>query len=162
MKLGILSDTHNQLARCQQAVALLRAAGAEALVHCGDFTEPDILATCAVLPCYFVLGNNDALCVPELQEVAQRTGAHSLKYGDVIALDAKTVAVTHGHLGTEVRRLQALQPDYLLSGHTHSPDDCFSDGIRYINPGALHRARNFTVAVLNLKSDELTFLTVPR
>ena len=43
MHLGILSDTHGQLARTTRAVATLINQGAEALVHCGDLTGPELV-----------------------------------------------------------------------------------------------------------------------
>ena len=49
MILGILSDTHDRLARTERAVAALVAAGADALIHCGDLTGPDIVHACAEL-----------------------------------------------------------------------------------------------------------------
>ncbi len=64
MHLGILSDTHDQLDRTRRAVELLRAEGAEALAHCGDLTRPEMVAMCAVLPCYFTFGNHDADHIP--------------------------------------------------------------------------------------------------
>lgn len=36
MRLDILADTHDELARTQRAVSLLLDAGSEALIHCGD------------------------------------------------------------------------------------------------------------------------------
>ncbi len=39
MRLGILSDTHDELERTRVAIALLRRAGAEALIHCGDLSS---------------------------------------------------------------------------------------------------------------------------
>jgi len=162
MKIGILSDTHDQLARCEQAVALLQAAGAEALVHCGDLTEADILSACAVLPCYFVFGNNDYHSVAPLREMAEVTGATALELGGIIHLADKSIAVTHGHLRVEERRLLAQNPDYLLRGHTHIVEDRREGVTRFINPGALHRARQFTVALLDLASDQLTMIPIPR
>jgi uncharacterized protein len=75
MQLGILSDTHDELTRTRAAVDLLRAEGAEVLIHCGDLASPAILALCAVLPCYFVFGNHDADNVPALQRAALESGA---------------------------------------------------------------------------------------
>ena len=162
MKLGILSDTHNQRARCEQALALLEAAGVDALVHCGDITEPEMLELCAARPCYVVLGNNDADNYPLLKQTAHALSATFLEWGDTVTLAGKTVGITHGHLKSEVRRLLGQNPDYLLSGHTHIAVDRIVERTRRINPGALHRARSFSVAVLDLLTDELTYLTVPR
>lgn len=162
MKLGILSDTHDQLFRCERAIVLLQAAGAEVIVHCGDVTEPEIIQACAVLSCYFVFGNNDYHSVAALREIAEVTGARSLELGGMITLAEKTIAVTHGHLRVEERRLLARNPDYFLSGHTHVAEDRRAGPTRFINPGALHRARQFTVAVLDLCRDELKFIPVLR
>lgn len=161
MRLGILSDTHNQLDRTRVAVQLLRDHGAEALIHCGDVTTPPIVEICSVLPLWFVFGNNDADEVPPLREAAAAHGATCLEWGGVITLHGKRVAVTHGHLRTEVRKLLAERPNYLLSGHSHIASDSTAESVRRINPGALHRARVYTVALLELESDELKCLSVP-
>src|SRR5262249_36022059 len=158
MRLGILSDTHNYLTRTRCAVELLRAEGAEVLIHCGDLTGPEVVSACAVLPCYFVFGNNDADNVPELQRAMAETGAVCLGWGGEVTLAGKRVAVTHGHMHTDVRRLIAARPDYLLSGHSHVAFDKQHGPTRRINPGALHRANEFSVALLDLETDELRFL----
>lgn len=162
MRLGILSDTHNHLARTRSGVQTLLHAGAEAIVHCGDLATPEILAACAVRPLFFVFGNHDADSVPHLEEAARRHGATCLQWGGVFELAGRKVGVTHGHLTTDRRRVEALSPDYVLSGHSHAAFDVVEGGIRRINPGALYRSSSFSVAILDLASDELRFLPVPR
>ncbi|MDB5341514.1 MAG: metallophosphoesterase [Planctomycetaceae bacterium] len=162
MLLGILSDTHDQLARTQAAVEILRAAGAEALVHCGDLIETPIIEACSVLPCYFVFGNNDCDNVSFLKQAAADSGAVCLGWGGVFELGGKRIGVVHGHLTSDVRRVLNDRPDYLLSGHSHLADDRRQGSVRWINPGALHRAREFSVALLDLETDSLQFLPVPR
>jgi hypothetical protein len=162
MLLGILSDTHDRLKRTEAAVQLLLDSGAETLIHCGDLTEPDIVDACGVVPCHFVLGNNDADNVPALIRAIADVKGGFLGWAGEVILAGKRIAVTHGHLHTDMRRLLAAKPDYLLYGHSHWPDDRWDGGIRWINPGALHRAEKLTVALLDLEQDKLKFLTVPR
>jgi putative phosphoesterase len=162
MLLGILADSHNHLPRTRAAVEILVAAGAEVLVHCGDLATPEIVAACAVRPFYFVFGNHDADSVPHLEEAARQCGATCLQWGGVIQLAGKKIGVIHGHLATDRRRVEALAPDYILSGHCHAAFDFVDGGIRRINPGALFRASEFSVALLDLTSNELRFLPVPR
>jgi putative phosphoesterase len=162
MRLGILSDTHDQLARARLAVGLLRAEGADALAHCGDLTGPAMVAVCAALPCYFTFGNHDADNVPHLREAVAGAGGVCLGWGGEVELAGKRVAVVHGHLHTDVRRLLAGRPDYLLSGHSHLRGDRRDGPTRRINPGALDEADEFSVALLELEVDEVRFLTVPR
>ena len=162
MRIGILSDTHDKLERTRIAVDLMMAAGAESLFHCGDLTRPSILEACAVAPLYFTLGNNDADAVTELKAAGKELGAICVDWGGIIQLAEKRIGLFHGHLTTDRRRVMSFRPDYLLSGHSHIRADNREDSVRRINPGALHRADHFTVAILDLASDELQFLAVPR
>ena len=159
MKIGILSDTHDQVARTRRAVALLVGRGAEALIHCGDLTGPDVVHGCDALPAYFVFGNNDYLEKP-LRRAMADTGATCLGRAGEVALGGRRIAVTHGDLPAEVRRLTVAAPDYLLFGHSHEPADDRDGPTRRVNPGALYRAAAWTVALLDLETDALDFLTV--
>jgi putative phosphoesterase len=159
MRLGILSDTHDRLSRTIDAVQLLVAEGAEVLIHCGDLTGPDIVYACAERPLYFVFGNNDDDW-PALRRAASDTGATCLEWGGEVILGGKRIAVVHGHLTRDVRRLKEARPDYLLSGHSHIAADHRDGPTRCINPGALHRASTYSVAVLDLETAVLRFLTV--
>ena len=119
MRIGILSDTHDRVARTRIAVAMLQDEGAEALIHRGDLAHPPIVAACAVLPFWFVFGNHDADIVPLLRQAAGEFGVICLGWGDVIRLDGKRVGVAHGHMTTDVQRVLHSQPDVLLFGHSH-------------------------------------------
>ena len=59
MRIGIISDTHDQVARTRAAVHRLADSGARALIHCGDITIPDVVYELAPLPSHFVFGNCD-------------------------------------------------------------------------------------------------------
>ena len=159
MILGILSDTHDRLARTIKAVAILKSAGAEALVHCGDVTTPSIVAECGIVPSYFVFGNND-YDEPGLRLAIEAVGGVCLERGGEITLGGRRIGVTHGDSTREVNRLLQADPDYLLFGHSHRRHDERRGTTRWINPGALHRAPDWTVAVLDLDADRLTFLNV--
>jgi putative phosphoesterase len=162
MLIGILSDTHDQRERTRRAVEMLQAKGATTLFHCGDITEPPLVPICCVLPCYFVLGNNDADMAPHLEAAMREHGGMPLGWGGEVALAGKRMAMTHGHLTSEMKPLLAARPDYLFFGHSHQACDDTRDGIRRINPGALYRARNYSVALLDLEIGKLEMLAVPR
>jgi putative phosphoesterase len=161
MRVGIISDTHDQLERTRQAVALLRSAGAACLIHCGDYTTPAIIAACTLQPGYFVFGNNDADNVPALRRAMEAIHGVCLEWAAEVTLAGKRIAVTHGHMHKDVRALLAAEPDYLLSGHSHVAADHREGKTRRINPGALYRAHEYTVALLDLPTDRLEFLSVP-
>jgi len=161
MRIGIVSDTHDHVRRAGRAVDRLIEAGAEALIHCGDLTGPEVVRRCAeALPAYFVFGNNDA-DEAALRRAMDEAGAACLGRGGEVRLGDRRLAVTHGDSVWELRRLAASGPDYLFSGHTHVPDDRRAGPTRWVNPGALHRAATYTVALLDLDADDLQFLAVP-
>jgi putative phosphoesterase len=159
MRIGILSDTHDHVRRTARAVALLLAEGAEVLIHCGDLTGPEIVAECGVVPSYYVFGNND-FDEDALRAAMTAVGGVCLERGGEIVLSGRRIAVTHGDSAKHFRRLLAARPDYLLFGHTHLKLNERDGPIRQINPGALHRAPEWTVATLDLVADDLRFWTV--
>lgn len=161
MLIGILSDTHNEFQRTRHAVEQLAAAGAELLIHCGDISEPEMIPVVAILPSYFTFGNHDADMVPHLERAIAEHGGQSLGWGGEIKLGGQRIAVVHGHTHIDVRRLLAAQPDYLLSGHMHFAFERRRDGVRWICPGALHRADEYTVATLDLPSGDLRMISIP-
>ena len=159
MKIGILSDTHDQAARTSRAVSILIRAGADVLVHCGDITGPAVVLECGGLPSYFVFGNND-FDEDDLRRAIIEVGGCCLERGGSFELSGKKIAVAHGDSSRQIRRLLDADPDYFLYGHSHLAADDRRGSVRWINPGALHRASRWSVAVLDLPSDTLEFLPV--
>ncbi len=161
MKVGILSDTHDQVERTRIAAKLLKDRGAKFLIHCGDITIADVVHELATLPTYFVFGNCDD-DRGGLEEAMKLIGGICLGRGGLIEQAGKTIAVTHGDSEQELRRLKAMNPDFLCSGHTHQMIDYWEGGTRRINPGALHRAPFWSVNLLDLKTEELEVLRIER
>ena len=164
MLIGIIADTHDQKQRTRVAVQLLQSAGAQALFHCGDLIEPDMVEICAAItPGYFVFGNNDEGRVDDIRSaITHSRNSFCLELAGELELAGKRIAITHGHCDKQVRRLLNQEPDYLFTGHSHVAADWMEGVTRRINPGALHRASSFSVAILNLANDHLQFLPVGR
>ncbi len=160
MLVGILADTHDEKQRTRKAVEFLRSEGAEFLIHCGDLIGHEILAICSVLPVYFVFGNHDADMTQILEEAAIGCDAVCLQWGGEITIAGKRIAVVHGHLTMDLRPLVDAAPDYLLSGHSHEARDWMQGTTRRINPGALHCADEYSVALLDLVTGDVKFISV--
>ena len=160
MIVGILSDTHDRAEAMNAAVQLLRGRGAEFFIHCGDVGSPHMLDALAGLRAAFVFGNND-WDRADLQRYARDLQITCLGAFGELELGGKTFAILHGDdLRARQRILTEQRHDYLLQGHTHMSHDQRIGRTRLINPGALHRAREKTVALLDTTKDLLTFLTV--
>jgi putative phosphoesterase len=158
MIVGILSDTHDRAEAMAAAVKKLTANGAKFLIHCGDVGSETILDHLAGIPAAFVWGNND-FDRPGLQRYADELGIRCLGNLGELELGGKTFVVLHGDDERTKQKILAEQRhDYLLQGHTHVKLDHRVGKVRCINPGALHRTRQKTVALLDTEADRLTFL----
>ena len=91
---------------------------------------------------------------------AEEHDAICLGWGGEFTASKKRVAVVHGHLTKDLRPLLEAQPDYLLSEHSHEARDWRDGQTRRINPGALHRSDELSVAILDVDTDELNFLPI--
>lgn len=160
MIIGILSDTHDRADAMAAGIRILQEAGAEFFIHCGDIGSQRCIDLLTGLKSAFVFGNCD------FDRAALARYATSIDvpcYGNFadLTLDDKRIAVIHGDdFKLKQRLLSAQQHDYILQGHTHLRADERIGKTRLINPGALHRATQKTVAMLDTTADRLEFLNV--
>ncbi|MFW6316971.1 MAG: metallophosphoesterase [Halorubrum sp.] len=171
MRVGIVSDTHDDLAAVEAAVTLFDREGVDAVVHCGDFVAPFSVTPfdveSAAFDFYAVRGNNDGewavqSTVEEFGTYLGEAGALSFgggtdaEGGDDGAVD---VAVTHGTSRVVVDALvDCGDYDYVLHGHTHAHGAEERGGTTRVNPGGLPIPVDgaddvFRVAVLDLGAD---------
>ena len=160
MLLGILSDTHDRYEIMGAAVRALRDRGAAFFIHCGDVCTPNLLDHLAGLPSAFVWGNCDWDRMT-LRRYADSIGVPCYGPFADLELGGKRVAVLHGDDRTRLEGVLAAQEhDYLFHGHTHVKRDERIGKTRVINPGALFRASEKTVALLDTEADVLEYLVI--
>lgn len=114
MLLGILSDSHDNLPRVAQAVALFNERDVDLVMHAGDVVAPFALAPLEDLRCDWrgVFGNNDGervhlhkrsdgrlVASPRTLELGGRRIAlmHEPDLADALAASGSFDLVTHGH-----------------------------------------------------------------
>lgn len=157
MILGILSDSHNDVAPVRRALALFDELRVEAIIHCGDVGGQEVFAQFTGRRFWFVWGNTDVLTsgIHAFLMTAGMQTPHAVPLR--IELAGKRFAVFHGHEPEFLRAHLKLDVDYILHGHTHVQRDEMLGKCRVINPGALHRAREKTVATLDIPRNILEF-----
>lgn len=162
MKLGVFSDPHGRRSNVAAALDLLRGRGAEAYVCCGDIGSESVLEAMAGEDVYLVFGNVDEGDRGRLTDYARNLRINLLAPGEVFLLGGRRLAVWHGHEEEKVEsRLVGEQDcDYLFCGHTHQRRDERLGGVRIINPGALQRAREKTVVLVDLATGAAEFLSL--
>ncbi len=98
MKIGVLSDTHDNLPNIRKAVEVFSKNGVEALIHAGDFCSPFTLAEFKPLAekgmkMYAVFGNNDG---DRLLLVRRAGDFCSFADGsEIVTLGGRTFVVMH-------------------------------------------------------------------
>ena len=149
MRIGVVSDTHNNRESLQRAVSAVGKA--DAWFHLGDGAN-DILQIESKLgvPVYAVRGNCDLYS--------------SLPIQRVVDLEGKRFFLTHGHeyavnFSTELLMRTAADEmcDMAVYGHTHIPDIQYSK-VYIMNPGSASRPLGGTAAscgVITIKGGEI-------
>ena len=152
MLIGIVSDTHDDLAAVEAAIDLFESAGVDAIVHCGDFVAPFSVTPFDVggddaPDFYAVRGNNDGEWAVEstVESFGEYLGeAGTLSFETDARVhggsegDAVDVAVTHGTSSVVVDALvDCGDYDYVFHGHTHAHGVEERDGTVRVNPGGM-------------------------
>ena len=160
MKLGILSDTHNNRENTLAALDIFRAEDVGYLLHCGDVTTGDIIRLFEGWQMVFVFGNMDR--DPQgLIDAARETGLTPPQQTFTLTLDGIPIAVTHGHQDEALQNLiESQQYRYVFHGHTHLRRDEQIGTTRVINPGALGgvQRQSRSVAVVDLRTGDMQFI----
>jgi hypothetical protein len=160
MRIGIVSDTHDNLRALKRALAILRDEGIDTLLHCGDLCGPAVIEALAGFDTWIARGNMDHH--PELEATAREViGAGRFADCHRLTLAGHAAALVHGHRDGELRRLiHAGGHSYVFRGHTHRRRDRRIGQTRVINPGALvgMRWQQRSFCILDLAADEVAFI----
>ena len=157
MRIGVVSDTHNNLRNVRRIVDLLNEAGVERVVHTGDITQPKTLRVLGGLaaPLVGVYGNNDER--EALARAAADLGFELHEPPLVLHWARRRILVVHDPLDLPAR-LDAH--DVVLHGHDHSRRIERAAGRLIFNPGecAGHLEGRNAVGVVDLRSLETEIL----
>ena len=158
MRAIVLSDSHNNTASCERAIASIGEKNIDMIIHLGDIARDVDYLEMMYYPkkVVSVVGNNDFM----------RSGDHER----VIEFDGHRIFICHGHTlgvnyGTEKLETIARRKECeaALFGHTHQPmlKKC-DDGLIVLNPGSVSRPRGSkpSFAVLESEDDRLSAVIV--
>jgi putative phosphoesterase len=155
MKIGILSDTHNDIELTQKAINIFNENKVDLVVHAGDITSPRMLGLFKNFKCKFVLGNGD-IDAEALNAESEKLGFSDIEKYCTFTADGKKIIVFHGNDVTQFRKAVASgMYDYVIKGHTHLFENYVSNKTRIINPGSLYGADEFSVAILDTESGRI-------
>lgn len=160
MKIGVISDTHDNLGNLEAALETMRAEGVTKILHCGDLCGPDIIRALAGFDVWIAQGNMDRHI--GLAHAAEETfGRGRLAWLHQFTLDGYLVAMIHGDNEELLGNLiTSGQYAHVFCGHTHRRRDQTVGRTRVINPGALGglRRQSRSFCILDLATGEFRFI----
>ncbi len=149
MRIGVLSDTHGDIARTEQAACIFERWRVEQVVHCGDIGSAEVVWLLEAWPTHFVFGNVDNASRLEREIHEAGKTAHG-RFG-ALELEGRQIAFLHGDdrrlLGATI---QSGRWDLVCCGHTHVAESYWQGSTLVLNPGAVHRSGRPSVAVVEL------------
>ncbi len=154
MKIGVLSDSHGNVAAVQQAIRILQSMQVSLIIHCGDI-GPDVVPAFTGLATHFVCGNVDNL--DRMREVIVDP-AHTLhEHLGTLEIEGRRVAFLHGDDVQLLRHtIHSGHWDLVCHGHTHAFSRGFDGRTLVLNTGALARTGRPSLTVVDLASLEVT------
>ena len=125
MKVGVISDTHDNVEKITEAVRILNNNAVEFVFHCGDFVAPFSLEPLKDLKCEWlgVFGNNDG----EKEGLLEKSGNRIKTAPFFIEMDSRKIGLIHKNA--------ELDADIVLFGHSHKYQEKREGNKLILNPG---------------------------
>ena len=160
MKIGIISDTHNNIELTKKAIGIFEVKNVQFIIHAGDLTSPKMLQLFEKFNCKFVLGNAD-IDVEDINKKAEDLGFGCIDNVCTFALEDKKFIVFHGNDVPAFREAVASgEYNYIIKGHTHFFENYISNNSRVINPGSLYSGDECSIAILDLQTDKVEMIRI--
>lgn len=165
MNVGVIADTHDNVAAVESAVSIFEERDVDVILHCGDVVAPPVVPFFEGFEVHAVLGNNDGE-VSGLERAFEDLGNGSEllgRFGE-LRIDGREIAILHGEDLEEVRRHAADGSyDAVCYGHHHERSLETIEDALLLNPGAHFPTvpdEHRTIAILDLDDLEVTFESV--
>jgi len=160
-KIGIMSDSHDNLRAIRAAVELFNREEVDLAIHAGDLVAPFTAREIKKLRCPYkiVLGNNDG----------EILGLYKIYEGNVyhpplfLNVSGKSIVVLHD--ASLLKDLKITQKyDVIIYGHDHNAFvEKLSGGSVVVNPGECGGwvTGKSTVAIINLDTNDVKIFDIP-
>lgn len=179
MKIGIISDTHDDIENVQRAIDIFNKEDVQYVIHAGDYVFPGIVMEFRRLNAKLigVLGNNDGEKGLLLKAFLEIDGDLKGELGELHINDLN-IGIYHG-TSAEIKKqlIKSGRYDIVVCGHTHRIEPVGVAKGNYskntstlvLNPGTGHKkteslAGAFVeggVIILNTRSTEYNYIELP-
>jgi uncharacterized protein len=121
MKIGVMSDSHDNVPMVKKAVELFNTEGVEVVIHAGDFIAPFVIEALSGLKCRVigVFGNNDGERIGIARKF-EAIGQIAPNLASVEVGGRKVAAMHYPELAEPIAKSGEF--DIVIYGHTHQID----------------------------------------
>ena len=136
MKIGVVSDTHNNLKNIEIIINLFNDEKVPVVIHTGDITSAKTLERFSKLNSELigVYGNNDRN-ESGLEEVAQKSNFKFQEPPRRLNLYDRQIVIFHEPDNIDQFLSENKLIQVVLYGHTHRYENYTKNGVLYFNPG---------------------------
>ena len=155
MRIGILSDSHDNPPALGRAAALFKEAGCGLVIHAGDFVAPFAARELekAGCPVRAVYGN----CDGEKAGLAAALAPFGAIEEAPAVFDAAELRILVTHLDSTISKyIKEKKYDVVVFGHTHKPEIRRAGRTLVVNPGETGGWVNGRSTVALLDTDEIS------
>lgn len=139
MKVGIISDIHDNFVNLEKFLSWAKKNKIKELIMCGDLCAPatlfEVLAPGFQGKIHMVFGN---VCDRDIESEKAKEAGHVIHYGDLgkFKIDEKRIAIIHYPF--EAKKLaESKKYDFVFYGHSHEPWIEKVGETYLVNPGTL-------------------------
>ena len=136
MKIGVVSDTHNNLKNIEIIINIFNDERVPIVVHTGDISNANTLEQFSKLNSKLigVYGNNDRYELG-LKEVAQKNNFQFQEPPRRLNLLDREIVIFHEPDNIDQFLLENKETSVVLYGHTHRYENDIRNGVLFFNPG---------------------------
>lgn len=161
MRIGVVSDTHNNLKNIDKIISLFNEIGVESVFHTGDIANSTSLEKFSRLNCklYGVYGNNDR-SETDLDVVVKRNNFLFSNPPVKITKGDRSIVIFHEPDLVEEFLLDNSNIDLVLHGHTHRYRNEVFKETHIFNPGecaGLIKGKN-SIGVISVMDPEMEII----
>ncbi len=161
MKIGIMSDSHDNIENVKKSIQLFKTREVDLVFHLGDFVNPNSVRAMKGMKFIAIFGNNDGDKFRMIDAFRETGGEIKGEFYDCV-IDGIKFACYHG---TEPQLKDALiecgKYDVVVYGHTHECEDVRIGNTLVLNPGTVHGfGGNATVIIFDTENKKSEFLNL--
>jgi putative phosphoesterase len=163
MKIGVVSDTHNNLKNIEIIINLFNDEKVPLVIHTGDISNANSLEQFSKLKSKLigVYGNNDRNELG-VKEVAIKNNFHFQEPPSKLSLYDREIVIFHEPDNIDQFLLENKKTNVVLYGHTHRYENDTRNGVLFFNPGESAGMQKGSNAIgildlLNLRAKRIFF-----